>query len=507
MSGFVLNHLHAPSPEVTESFARSLSLWIRPGMVIALKGDLGAGKSIFARAFIRAVADQPELEVPSPTFSLIQTYDDLRVPLAHADLYRINRKEDAAELGLQELLRDHAVLIEWPENLHGLALVSDCLTLAFTGSGQARDIAVEAGSAWHSALSRDHDIETFLHDKTYADCQRRFLLGDASSRRYETLHLGDKQHVLMDMPDRPDGPPVRGGKTYSAIAHLAEGINAVIGMNRYLRGAGYSAPEILAEDVSHGLAVIEFLDGEVYGAMKLRGADMTEPMAAAVEVLADMARHDWPRTVPSTAGRTHTLHDYDLGAQLIEVDLLPSWFWPHLHGNPPPAELNQSFESVWRVLLPLSWPDKPQWVLRDYHSPNLIWMPQREGIKRVGIIDTQDALMGHAAYDLVSLLQDARVDVELPLQEKLYDHYVALRRAQGLFDEKSFAAAYAILGAQRSTKILGIFARLSKRDGKHGYLKHVPRMKRYLAHNLQHPALAPLKQWFDHHMPEAIVAT
>lgn len=504
MSGFVPNTLHMPSPEATEAFARALSLWIRPGMIIALQGDLGAGKSTFARAFIRAVAGQPDLEVPSPTFSLVQHYEALRVPLVHTDLYRINRLEDAAELGLQDLLHDHAMLIEWPENLYGLALPGSLLTLAFTGRGQSRDIAVDAQGNWRTALARDHDIEAFLHDQSYIGYARHFLLGDASSRRYETLQRDNTVHVLMDMPDRPDGPPVRDGKPYSAIAHLAEGINAVIGVNRHLHGLGYSAPEILAEDVGHGLGVIEFLDGEVYGAMQQRGADMTEPMAMAVAVLADMAKHEWPRTVSSVAGRTHTLNDYDLGAQLIEADLLPSWFWPYVHGAAPASDLNQSFEAIWRSLLPLARPEKLQWVLRDYHSPNLIWLPQRNGIKRVGIIDTQDALMGQAAYDLVSLLQDARVDVELPLQEQLYAHYVALRRAQGPFDEKAFATAYAVLGAQRATKILGIFARLSKRDGKHGYLRHMPRMKRYLAYNLQHPSLLPLQQWFDRHMPEVI---
>jgi aminoglycoside/choline kinase family phosphotransferase len=139
--------------------------------------------------------------------------------------------------------------------------------------------------------------------------------------------------------------------------------------------------------------------------------------------------------------------------------------------------------------------------LRDYHSPNLLWLPEREGLKRVGIIDTQDCLMGHPAYDLASMLQDARVDIDFGFADDLYAEYCGLRSRDPSFDRAAFDVAYAILGAQRATKILGIFARLSKRDGKHGYLRHIPRVSRYLERNLAHPRLAGLKAWFDRHLP------
>jgi len=142
------------------------------------------------------------------------------------------------------------------------------------------------------------------------------------------------------------------------------------------------------------------------------------------------------------------------------------------------------------------------WVLRDYHSPNLLWLPEREGIARVGVIDFQDAMRGPAAYDLVSLLQDARVDVAAELEALLFDHYCAGVAARGTgFDRDAFAFAYAALGAQRNTKIVGIFARLAKRDGKPGYLRHIPRLWRYLERDLAHPRLASLKRWYDRHLP------
>jgi N-acetylmuramate 1-kinase len=145
--------------------------------------------------------------------------------------------------------------------------------------------------------------------------------------------------------------------------------------------------------------------------------------------------------------------------------------------------------------------------LRDYHSHNRLWRPKRGGPRRVGLIDTQDAVLGHAAYDLVSLIQDARVDIPEALAAKTLEHYLSLRRDEAQFSEQDFLRAYAILGAQRATKILGIFARLSTRDGKHGYLKHMPRVSKALAKNLEHPALAELKAWFADHMPKALAVT
>ena len=190
-------------------------------------------------------------------------------------------------------------------------------------------------------------------------------------------------------------------------------------------------------------------------------------------------------------------------AQLIEADLLPSWFWPFVTGTEISDEQRAEFVTLWQDLLPLTQTEKPVWALRDYHSPNLLWLPEREGLKRVGIIDTQDCLMGHPAYDLASMLQDARVDIDFGFADDLYAEYCGLRSRDPAFDRASFDVAYAVLGAQRATKILGIFARLSKRDGKHGYLRHIPRVSRYLERNLAHPRLAGLRAWFDRHLPAA----
>jgi N-acetylmuramate 1-kinase len=491
----------------TTALGEELSLWARPGMLVLLNGDLGAGKSTLARAFIRSLMKLGTAsDIPSPTFSLIQTYDDTRVPVFHADLYRLKNAQEVDELGLDGLLATNTGLIEWPDRLPR-TLTNDCLVVSIAGRGAQRSVKLEASGNWAQALDRNQALKSFIASTPYAKSQRIFFEGDASSRRYEKLVLAESSEcLLMDMPQRPDGPVVKHGKPYSQIAHLAETITSVVAINTHLVGKGYSAPKVLQSDLVQGLGLIEPLGTHVYGRMMQDGDDMQEPLETAAAVLADMATKDWPRQVEAAPGILHTLHDYDEEAQLIEVDLLPSWYIPHADNVDATAEQAQEFANIWKKLLPLAKPDKAQWTIRDYHSPNLLWIPSRQGIKRVGIIDSQDAVMGHPAYDLMSMTQDARVDMSSDLQDLIVLHYCTLRKAQGSFNSEDFKTAYAVLGAQRATKILGIFARLNKRDGKPAYLKHMPRVSGYLQRNLEHKALAPLKAWFNTHAPKAIAA-
>lgn len=490
------------SPAGTERLAEGLSAFARPGLVILLEGQLGSGKSVFARAFIRSLAAAGiTFDIPSPTFTLVQAYGETRIPVAHADLYRLQSPDEAEELGLEELSQSHVLLIEWPERL-GARAFDNVLHVNLAGSGEARTITLEGHGDWEPILARNARIARFLDSAGWGSAERRFLEGDASFRRYETLtDAAGKRAILMDMPARPDGPPVRDGKPYSAIAHLAEDIRAVIAVNAQLSAMGYGAPSTSCADTAQGLAVIEDLGSNVYGRMRHAGADMRQPMRAAVEVLADMAGKAWPAKVPVDATTTHLVNAYDQSAQLIEVDLLPSWFWPFLHDRAVPSGVSDEFAAAWESVLPLTVAPSPVWVLRDFHSPNLLWLPERTGLLRVGLIDTQDCLLGHPAYDLASLLQDARVDIAPDEESELFEYYCELR---GTFDRPAFESAYAILGAQRATKILGIFARLSKRDGKPGYLQHLPRVSRYLERNLRHSSLAPVSDWFQRHLPQAM---
>ena len=488
----------------TETFAETLSLMARSGQVILLKGDLGSGKSTFARAFIKALALPDDIfDVPSPSFSLVQLYENTRIPVAHIDLYRLNSPNEIRALALSELLPTFLLLVEWPERLDE-AFSAPTIELEFSGSGNKRELQLRADDIWAGLLQRNQQIETFLENSAWFDAKRSFLEGDASSRRYEYLTRGGQKKILMDMPQRPDGPPVKAGRPYSAIAHLAENITSVVAINSKLYEMGYSAPSIEKFDLDIGLAIIENLGEQVFGRMMNAGQDITEPMQAAIELLADMATRNWSHKLAVDAKHFHAIEPYDLDAQLIEADLMVSWFFPFARSRAADSALCASFERAWRNLLPLAQPEKPHWALRDFHSPNLIWMPERQGFKRVGIIDTQDTVLGHPAYDLVSMLQDARVDIDFGWADELYLYYEQLRAAQGEFNRQKFSAAYAVLGAQRATKILGIFARLAKRDGKPGYIKHMPRVSRYLARNLEHKALSSLKEWYETNLPEAL---
>lgn len=490
--------------EATAALAGTLALWARPGFVIALEGELGAGKSVLARAFIGALFQAgAESDVPSPSFSLVQVYEETRVPVFHADLFRLSGAAEIAELGLAEMAASHCGLVEWADRL-ARPLSADTLHIRLSGTGRRRRAEMTASGGWVQALARNGELERFIGIEPMSLGSRRFFEGDASARRYEKVRAEGEELLLMDMAQRPDGPPVKDGRPYSAIAHLAEGITAVIAVNRHLEEKGYSAPRTVKADLSRGFALIENLGGKVYGRMMLEGADMGEPLETAVAVLADMAGREWPGTAEAAPGVVHRLQPYDRQALLIETDLLPRWFLPHARGTAATPAMLASFTAAWERLVPLTMPARPVWTLRDYHSPNLIWIPEREGLRRVGLIDTQDAVLGHPAYDLVSLAQDARVDMTEEMQDHIAGHYCALREQQGGFDREAFLASYAVLGAQRATKILGIFARLSKRDGKHGYLRHMARVSGYLRGNLAHPALGELKDWYETHAPEAL---
>ena len=302
----------------------------------------------------------------------------------------------------------------------------------------------------------------------------------------------------MDAPRQPDGPPVRDGKPYSRIAHLAEDVRPFIAIDRALRAAGFSAPEILAADVAAGLLLLEDLGDRVFG-VEMRGATPQATLwRAAVDVLVEMRR--MPRGVdpPIGDGTAHRLPRFDRAALEIEIDLLLDWYWPEVKGTAAPTTTRAEFHALWSPVLDRLMALEPGWFLRDVHSPNLIWLPERVGLQRVGLIDFQDALAEHFAFDLASLLQDARVDVPAELEAELFDHYCAVVTAREPgFDRAEFTAAYAAFGAQRNTRLIGLWVRLLRRDDKPQYLQHMARTWRYLARNLAHPDLAALSAWYD----------
>ena len=491
----------------TANLMADLALLTGPGDVITLSGDLGAGKTAAARAMIRYLADDEALEVPSPTFTLAQSYELPSFPLLHADLYRISDASELEEIGLSPLPEGTVALIEWPERA-GHTLPRDRVDIAFShrpALGSTARAAEITGHGKAAALvERLKLLRQFLDGAGFTEARRRRMAGDASIRSYARLMQDDSVFILMNSPKRPDGPAIYDGKPYSAAVHLAEDVKPFVAIDRGLRGRGLSAPSIHHADLEGG-----FLVTEDFGTAPFVEGDPPAPIVAryeaATDALAELHREMLPETLPLVPEVDYRIPIFDVDAWLVEIGLMLEWYLPD-RGVTPSEDLRAEFVAMWRDILQKPAAAQRTWVLRDFHSPNLIWLGERSGIARVGIIDFQDAVLGPAAYDVVSLLQDARIDVPELVELSLFSRYIKARRAADpAFDAAEFATIYAILSAQRNTRLLGTFARLNRRDGKPQYLRHQPRIWSYLTRSLAHPALAPLRDWYQAHVPPPAV--
>jgi N-acetylmuramate 1-kinase len=488
--------------DATRRLAIDLANLLAPGDFVALSGDLGSGKTTLVRAMIAHLAGGVKIEVPSPTFTLVQAYDLAPFALVHADLYRLSGPGELAELGIDDV-PGAVVVMEWPDRA-GDALPADRIEVALAldpDHALERRVARVVGQGAAAArIAHLAALHRFLHDEGYEAAERKRIAGDASSRSYERLTVDGRTFIVMKWPAKPDGPPVKRGLSYSAIAHLAENVRPFVAMAQGLRERGFSPPKIYAADCDAGLVVLEDLGTELIVA-----GDPPRPVieryARATDLLVVLHGLDLPAALPIGPDVEYALPSYDLDAFLIEAELLVDWYLPH-RGGAASAEARAHFQSLWRdALRPVL--DAPKtWVLRDFHSPNIMWLNEREGIAKVGLLDFQDAVLGPGAYDLASLLQDARVDVPEEAEIALFGRYVGARRqVDPRFDAISFARLYATLAVQRATKILGIFARLDRRDHKSQYLRHMPRVWNYLRRALAHPALDALDGWYLRNVP------
>ena len=328
------------------------------------------------------------------------------------------------------------------------------------------------------------------------------MYGDASVRAYERLTADDGQTaILMIAPPRAPGPILRFGKSYAEIARLAGDIRAFLAVGEGLRGLGYSTPRILGHSVANGLALLEDFGEET---IAIDDAPNAPRYAEATSLLADMHARELPSQLPVDDG-VYNIPVYDGEAMLIEVELALDWYAPAVARGAPSSGARMQFLGLWREALAPILARPTTWTLRDFHSPNLHWLADRDGLRRLGLIDFQDAVLGPPAYDVASLLQDARIEVPDELELRLLAHYTRRRANHDPeFDAQAFAAAYSVMAAQRATKILGLFTRLEKRDGKPQYLRHLPRIERTLTKNLAHPNLEPIRRWFETYLPRAL---
>ncbi len=321
-------------------------------------------------------------------------------------------------------------------------------------------------------MSRAAETAAFLAAQGWAAAERRPLAGDASARSYVRLARGPARAMLMDVP------PASGLTVAPFLAVAA-----------WLRGLGLSAPETYAADPPLGLVLIEDLGDDLF--LRLPAPEPTL-YAAAIDLIAELQSAPPPPVTPDYAPPP-----YDRAVLLREMRLVPEWYLPAAAGAPTPSDLAAEFDALIEPIVALALEAPPTPVYRDYHAENLIWLPERAGHARVGLLDFQDLLIGHPAYDVVSLLEDARRDVPAELRAAMLDRYLT-RTGR---DREAFTRAAHALAAQRNLKILGLFVRLAHRDGKPGYLRLLPRVRDHLRRDLAHPDLAPLAAWAARHLP------
>ena len=308
---------------------------------------------------------------------------------------------------------------------------------------------------------RSAEIADFVATAGWAEADMRPLAGDASNRRYLRLTAPDgARAVLMDAPgDR--------GEDVRPFMHIA----------RHLSGLGLSAPAILAENVQSGLLLLEDLGDALFARLLEQAPEMERPLyEAATDLLVALHRHAPPAGLASYT----PAHMADLACLALD------WYRPGATGTK--STIRDRFYAETETVLGALENLDTVLIQRDYHAENLLWLTERVGIARVGLLDFQDAMRGHPAYDLVSVLQDARRDVTPALAKAMTARYIT----ETGHDAESFTTAYACLGAQRNLRILGVFARLCLRDGKAHYVDLIPRVWAHLAQDLRHPALAPV---------------
>jgi N-acetylmuramate 1-kinase len=320
---------------------------------------------------------------------------------------------------------------------------------------------------------RGETIDVFLAANGWGGAVPVPLAGDASFRRYYRLSDGVRRAVLMDAP-----PP-------------HEAIGPYVSVAAALRDYGLSAPEVFAGDDDVGLALIEDFGDDTYSRLLAAGSDERALYGLAIDTLFTLQRIAGERGLPG-------LPEYDEERLLAEALLLADWYFPAVTGHRLPPEDRESYVAAWRRLLPQAGGSGPTLVLRDFHVDNLMLLRDRPGVRRCGLLDFQDAVCGPASYDLISLIEDARRDVSPALRDAMVARYLD---AFPDIDRAQFHRSAAILAAQRNCKIIGIFTRLARRDGKPQYLGHIPRVWRLLAEDLRDPVLAPLAAWIDRHLP------
>lgn len=348
---------------------------------------------------------------------------------------------------------------------------------------------------------RSEALARLLEQTGFAAAERDPLAGDASTRRYERLILPDRRAMLMDAPRSNESAPCPPSATpaerrllgWNATSRLAASrVEAFVAVANHLRSLGLAAPEIYGADVEAGYAVIEDLGDGLYAHVIPDGADENALYAEAARVLAAVHKAPVPQKLDAPGGSPWPLLEYDALALEVNADLFVDWL-------PQAADvrIDDCARARWEqvrdglIVKALGFPRA--FTIRDYHAENLLWLPERDGLQRVGLLDFQDAVRGWRAWDFAMLLHDARRDVSPAAADAAIRAYLEETGAS----DADFRRELCVLGAINAMRILGIFARLASRDGKQRYLSFMPREWGHLARTLEHPSLADARAFVE----------
>ncbi len=356
---------------------------------------------------------------------------------------------------------------------------------------------------------REAEIAAFLDACGWGGARRENVPGDASTRRYERLTYKGQPAVLMDAPKSSEAPSEPVGATietrrklgYNATARLAGGdMTSFAALSQALIRRGFSAPKIIAADLGRGFLLLEDFGRAVFAPIIEADPAQEAPLyKAAIDTLAAIYRSSFP-PVLNYGSSEWRVRDYDETALCAEMDLCLDWYAKGVGREIKPAARSQFFLH-WRDAFKALEAHKPGLALRDFHAENLFWLPERDGNARVGLIDFQDALFVHPAYDVASLIEDIRRDVSSELSAVLLEEFCD---KSGLSYDADFLAAYAVMGGQRNTKLLGFPVRAELKFGKPQYMALMPRVKRHFKNSLQHDIMTDIYIWFENHLPEAL---
>lgn len=474
----------------TKLFTENLCKIIESNDVILLNGKIGSGKTTLARHIINQILQIDISEITSPTFNLYQVYENNNQKINHYDFYRIENDIDLQEIDLEDSLGEGITIIEWADKYQNY-LPDSYLEIEILEIDCFRTYKLRGCGSFKNRINKHNSLVSFLSKFKKPIIKVEKIQGDASKRIYKRIQTKEESLILMiyDEKEKKENP-----------SKLSEQIHDYVSICQYLSDINIRVPKIYAVDYKNQFLIQEDFGDLKYSEIFLK-EDFRKLYEPAIDTLINIAKNECPKNI-KTDQAIYKFEDYDKNIYLSEVNIFIDWYWPYVKGSVCIDDIKLEFLEIWKNLLDKISDDKSL-VLRDFHSPNLIFQPHGNGIGKCGVIDFQDALIGHPLYDLVSLAQDARVSIKLDQEFFLIEYYMKnLNFKNYQFNNHEFMNQYNILGAQRALKILGVFARLSMAYQKHEYLIHIPRILDYINRNIRNESLTSLSSWLTKNFPE-----